>query len=136
MKKIGKYLGGVFGTFGLITPLIVVSLLFVLIVSLERNDAFTALIHASLATFVVLAVIGGLALIAAIVLILLKGRSKVVGVLDLLIVIVFIIAVLMLILFCFQPGNGSFLSVMKWTVTAFVLLASAGLGVFRAFQLK
>lgn len=136
MKKLGKYLGLVFGTFGIITPLIIDSLLFVFAIALERNDAFTALIHSSKATFIVLAIVGSICLIAAVLFIIIKGRSKTISVLDLLIVIVFILAFLMLILFCFQPGNKSFLSVFKWLVVSLVFLGSAALGILRALRIK
>lgn len=136
MKKIGNYFKSVFGTYGLLTPLVVVALVYVVLITMERNDTFSALYRASKGWFASVAVIFGLIFAAAIVLTIILALSKNVNVLDLFIVIVFILSILLFVLFAFNPGNGNLISILKWIGASLVLIASSLLGILRANRIK
>ena len=42
------------------------------------------------------------------------------------------LAILVLLLLCFNPGNGTFISVLKWITAPVVLVASAVAAYFRS----
>ena len=75
-------------------------------------------------------------MVAAIVFTIIKALSKEVNFVDLCLVIVTALAILLFVLFCFQPGNGSWLSILKWTGTAIILIASVALSVLRSLRVK
>ena len=136
MKKLGKYYGKVFGIYGLLTPLVITALLYVVLIVMERTDAFTAIYRKSAGWFLTIAIVGGVLLVAAIVFTIIKALSKEVNFVDLCLVIVTALAILLFVLFCFQPGNGSWLSILKWTGTAIILIASVALSVLRSLRVK
>ncbi len=136
MKKLFNYYGKVFGIYGLLTPLVITALLYVVLIVMERTDAFSAIIEKSMGWFVTIAIIGGLLLIGGIIFVVIKALSKEINFIDLCILIMTCLAILMFVLFIFQPGNGSWLSVIKWTVTGGILVASVVLGVLRSLRVK
>ena len=136
MKKLGKYVGSILNTYGIITPLIVVALIYVIMISLERNNAFTAIKRYSNGLFITLVVIGLILLVGAVVLVLLNAKKPNVGFIDLALFIVFVLSLLMIILFCFNPVDTSFLCVFKWTVMVFTFLASFAFGLLRSANVK
>ena len=136
MKKLLKYYGKVFGIYGILTPLVISALMFVVLIVMERTDAFSAILAKSAAWFITIAIVGGLLLIGAIVFVIIKAISREINFVDLCIVIMTALSILMFILFCFQPGNGSFISILKWTVTAVILIASVALAVLRSLRVK
>ena len=121
MKKLFKYYGKVFGIYGLLTPLVITALLYVVLIVMERTDAFTAIIHKSVGWFTTIAIVGGILLVGGVIFVIIKALSEEINFVDLCILIVTCLAILLFVLFIFQPGNGSWLSILKWTLTAVIL---------------
>lgn len=137
MKKLFKYFGNIFNTYGILTPLVIIALLYVAIIAMDKNDALTAILHASKGWFITLACIGSLALIACVVLIIWKATSDEINVVDLLLLVFAILALLVLIMFCFEPGvAGASTTIIKWTVASVILVASVALSVLRSAKVK
>lgn len=125
MKKFGKYFGNILSVYGLLTPLIVLSLVYVILISMERNDAVTALITNHKAWFIILLVLGVLTLAFCLVMLFKNLKSENINVGDLLLFIATLLGLLLLILFCFQPGlKTSWLSILKWIVAGIMFLGS------------
>lgn len=123
MKKLMKYYGNIFNTYGILTPIVIVALAFVVLLAMEKNDVFTSLINNNKGWFVVLAIVGALVLVGCAALVVLKLKEEEINVVDLGLLVVSAIAVVLLVVFCFNPGNGSALSVFKWIVAVLVLVA-------------
>ncbi|MBQ3001636.1 MAG: hypothetical protein IJD76_04115 [Bacilli bacterium] len=130
MKKIGQYYATVFKKFGILIPVLGIAAAYVILILMERNNVFSALIHASKTWFIVLAAVGCAALVAGAVYVYLKLKAPQVNVLDLCLFAVTALALLMLVMFCFAPGAG-FMGVFKWTVVAVVFVAGLVLSFFR-----
>ena len=136
MKKLFKYYGKVFGIYGLLTPLVITALLYVVLIVMEITDAFTAIIQKSVGWFTTIAIVGGILLVGGVIFVIIKALSEEINFVDLCILIVTCLAILLFVLFIFQPGNGSWLSILKWTLTAVILLVSVALGVLRSLRVK
>lgn len=124
MKKLMKYYGNIFNTYGILTPIVIVALAFVVLLAMEKNDVFTSLINNNKGWFVVLAIASALVLVGCVALVVLKLKEEEINVVDLGLLVISAIALVLLVVFCFNPGNGSALSIFKWILAALVLVAS------------
>lgn len=122
MKKLLKYYGNIFNTYGILTPIVIVALAFVVLLAMEKNNVFSALINNHKGWFVVLAIVGALVFVAAAALTVLKLKEENVNIVDLGLLVVTAIALVLLVIFCFNPGNGSAFSVFKWIMGVLVLI--------------
>lgn len=124
MKKLMKYYGNIFNTYGILTPIVIVALAFVVLLAMEKNDVFTSLINNNKGWFVVLAIASALVLVGCVALVVLKLKEEEINVVDLGLLVISAIALVLLVVFCFNPGNGSALSIFKWILAALILVAS------------
>lgn len=124
MKKLLKHYGNIFSTYGILTPIVIVSLAFVVLIAMERNDSISGLLSSSLGWFIALGAVGVLAIAGLVVLLCFKLKVEEVNALDLFLMIFSVLALLMLVLFCFNPGNGTFISIVKWVVVGLAFVGS------------
>ena len=82
MKKLLKYYGNIFNTYGILTPIVVVALAFVVLLAMEKNDVFTSLINNHKGWFIVLVIVGALVLVAAAALTVLKLKEEEINIVD------------------------------------------------------
>ncbi len=137
MKKLGKYLGNIFAVYGILTPLIVISLSYVILISIERNDGITSLIQNHKGWFFTLLIVGILLVAFGLIMFFRNIKSENINVGDLMLFIAFALSLLLLILFCFQPGvKSSWLSILKWVLSGCGLICTVALGFVRARYAK
>lgn len=133
MKKFCQYYKNLFKKYGVLIPLIIVALLFVALLFMDKNDVFTSLLNSTKAGFIVLAIIGVLAVLVCAVLVVVKVKSSEVTVVDLCLEMVSVLALAMLIMFCFEPGcAGSAVTVLKWVLTSVGLVGSLAISFVRS----
>lgn len=137
MKKLFKYYGNIFNTYGILTPLVVIALLYVALIALDKNDAFTKVLNASKGWFITLGIIGVLALVACVLLIVFKANSDEINIVDLCLIVLTILAVLVFVMFCIEPGvAGAITTIIKWSVASVLLVASVVLALLRSTKVK
>ena len=137
MKKLGKYLGNIFAVYGILTPLIVVSLSYVILISIERNDGITSLIQNYKGWFFTLLILGILLFAFCLIMLFKHIKSENINVGDLLLFIAFVLSLLLLVLFIFNPGIiTSWLSILKWTVAGCGVVGTVLLGFIRSKYAK
>lgn len=132
MKKLFNYYCSIINKFGaLITSLVILLPLFALTL-VEAGDAATAFLEKSVGGFVVVAILM-VALLAGYVFAVVKFiKVNIVSIMDLALIAFTALAALVLILLCFNPGNGTFISVLKWILAPVILVASAVAAYFRS----
>lgn len=124
MKKLLKHYGSIFSVYGPLTPVVVIALTFVILVAMDRNDTFSALIKSNLGGFIAFGVIGVLAIAAFAFLVIFKIKSNEVNALDLALLILTVLSLLLLVLFCFTGSTLSFISIAKWACVAVAFVGS------------
>ena len=132
MKKLFNYYCSIINKFGsLVTSLVILLPLFALTLA-EAGDAPTAFLEKSVCGFVVVAILM-VALLAGFVFAVVKFiKVNIVSIMDLALIAFTALAILVLLLLCFNPGNGTFISVLKWITAPVVLVASAVAAYFRS----
>ena len=133
LQKIANYYLGILKKFGLVIPVAAVSASYVAMILCEAFNAFSGIFRNVLPLFIILACVGGAALIAGVVYVVLKLNSKEIGIQDLVMACLAVIAFLMLIMFCFTSG-ASWMTALKWSATSVVMLISLGFSVYRALK--
>ena len=132
MKKLLKHYGNIFSTYGILTPIVIVSLAYVILIAMERNNAFSELLQNSLGWFIALGVIGVLSIAGIVVLLCFRIKVEEANALDLFLLIISVLTLLMLVLFCFNPGVLGFVSILKWVVVGLAFVGSIVATVFRS----
>lgn len=133
MKKLGKYYHDLFIKFGVLIPLVIVALVFVAALFMDQNDSFSKFLKGSNAGFIVVAIVGVLAVVVCAVLVVVKVKVPSVTIVDLCLEMISGLALVMLIMFCCMPGkSGSPVTVMKWLLTSIGLVASIAISYVRA----
>ncbi len=133
MKKFGQYYINLFKKYGVLIPIVIVTLIFVALLFMDKNDVFTSLLDNSKTGFIILTVVGCVVMIACGVLVILKVKNKEVTVADLCLEMVSVLSLIMLITFCFEPGKpGSIVTILKWVITAVLLVGSLAISFMRS----
>ena len=132
MKKLLKHYGNIFSTYGILTPIVIVSLAYVILIAMERNNSFSELLQNSLGWFIALGVIGVLSIAGIVVLLCFRIKVEEANALDLFLLIISVLTLLMLVLFCFNPGVLGFVSILKWVVVGLAFVGSIVATVFRS----
>lgn len=133
MKKLGKYYHDLFIKFGVLIPLVIVALVFVAALFMDQNDSFTKFLNSTNAGFIIVAIVGVLAVLVCAVLVVVKVKVPNVTIVDLCLEMISGLALVMLIMFCCMPGqSGSPVTVMKWLLTSIGLVASLAISYVRA----
>lgn len=136
MKKLLNYFGAIVNKFNVVVTALVVLVPFIAFVLCEVKDVPTAILNGSKGGFIAIAAALVIAAAAYAVLLVKNLKDQKVTVLDLVLLALAALAVLLLVLFCFNPGNGSVISVLKWVAAAVLLVASAAAAYFRAQSVK
>lgn len=137
MKKFGQFYLNLFKKYGVLIPLVIVALVFVAVIFMDKNDVFSKLLDGSTGGFVALAIVGILAVLVCAVLVVVKVKASEVTVVDLCLEMVSALALVMLIMFCFMPGQaGSAVTVLKWLLTSVGLVGSLAISYVRAQAIK
>lgn len=136
LKKIGQYYAKTFKKFGWIIPAVSVAVAFGIVIALDATNALSTL-QASAAgpLFWVLFAVGCAAIVAGAVFTVLKLKKPEVNVIDVCLACVAALALLSIIVFCIAH-TGSYMLILKWTVTPVVLVASLVLTYFRVQNVK
>lgn len=133
MKKFGQYYINLFKKYGVLIPIVIVALIFVALLFMDKNNVFSSLLDNSKAVFIIFTVIGCVVMIACGVLVVLKVKNTEVTVVDLCLEMVSALSLIMLIMFCFEPGkSGSVVTILKWVITAILLIGSLAISFIRA----
>jgi hypothetical protein len=136
MKKLLNYFGAIVNKFNVVVTALVIIVPFIALVLCEAKDVPTAILNGSKGGFIAIAAALVIAAAAYVVLLVKNLKDQKVTVLDLVLLALAALAVFLLVLFCFNPGNGSVISVLKWVVAAVLLVASAAAAYFRAQSVK
>lgn len=137
MKKFGQFYLNLFKKYGVLIPLVIVALVFVAVIFMDKNDVFSKLLDNAKGGFVALAIVGILAALVCAVLVVVKVKVSEVTVVDLCLEMVSALALVMLIMFCFMPGqSGSAVTVLKWLLTSVGLVGSLAISYVRAQAIK
>ncbi len=131
MKKLFKHYANIFGTYGILTPIVLISLSFVILLAMERNDVFSGLIEKNIGWFITIAVLAFLAVAGLCVLYVFKLVDPEINFVDLGLVVLSILTFAVLVLFCFNPGAG-LIGILKWAVFGLMFLASIVGTIFRS----
>ena len=133
MKKFGQYYINLFKKYGVLVPIVIVALIFIALLFMDKNNVFSSLLDNSKAGFIVLTVVGGVVMVACGVLVVLKVNNAEVTVVDLCLEMISGLSLIMLIMFCFEPGKlGSVVTILKWVITAILLIGSLAISFVRA----
>lgn len=137
MKKFCQYYINLFKKYGVLIPIVIVALIFVALLFMDKNDVFSSLLNNSKAGFLVLTVVGCVLMIVCGVLVVLKVKNTEVTVVDLCLEMVSALSLIMLIMFCFEPGKfGSIVTILKWVITAILLIGSLAISFVRAKSIE
>lgn len=136
MKKLLNYFEAIVNKFNVVVTALVIIVPFIAFVLCEAKDVPTAILNGSKGGFIAIAAALVIAAAAYAVLLVKNLKDQKVTVLDLVLLALAALAVLLLVLFCFNPGNGSVISILKWVVAAVLLVASAAAAYFRAQSVK
>lgn len=137
MKKFGQFYLNLFKKFGVLIPLVIVALIFVAGLFMDQNNLFSSILESTNAGFIVLAIVGILAVLVCAVLVVVKVKASDVTVVDLCLEMFSALALVMLIMFCFNPGqSGSPVTVLKWLLTSVGLVASLVISYVRAQSIE
>ena len=132
LQKIGNYFVNVFKKYGVVIPAILLVVAFAIMISLDATDVFTAIARKSVALLIVIGCVVGLAFVVGAVFTFLKRENSKVGIQDLAIVLVAALTILMVIMFIFTGGNGSYVTICKWVFTLLALVVCSVLAVLRS----
>lgn len=131
MVKLKAYFKEVFHKFGIVVPVISISVLFVISIVFDLNNIISIFFKKSTDAFIAIAAIFGVSFILHFIMTILKIKSKDITFYDLFIVIFMGISFLMIALFLCLPANG-WLSVLKYAITIFVFGAMILISFFRS----
>ena len=133
MKKFGQYYVSLFKKYGVLIPIVIVALLFVALLFMDKNNVFTSLLNSSKAGFIVLAIVGIVIVLSCGTLVVIKVKNTEVTVVDLCLEMVSALSLVLLISFCFEPGEAkSVVTILKWVITAVLLIGSLAISYVRA----
>lgn len=122
MSRLKSYFKLVFNKFGIVVPVISISVLFVISIVFDINNIISLFIKKSADAFIVLVAIFAVIFLGTLIMTLVKIKSKTIVLYDLFNIIVMGISFLMIALFLCLPAKG-WLSVVKYvtTITIFIL---------------
>lgn len=123
MNKLKSYFKEVFHKFGIVVPVISISVLFIISIVFDLNNIISLFFKKSTDAFIVLSGIFAVIFLGTLILTITKIKSKTIVLYDLFNIIVMGISFLMIVLFICLPANGWF-SVVKYTITISVCLIS------------
>ena len=137
MNKIKKYVENIFSTFGLLTPLIIVSLTYVIFISIDRNNSIISLFDNHKGWFYTLAIVLALCIIASLIILFKNLKKSRVNVGDLIIFILFVLALLLVIPFAFNLGKDSTaIVIIKWVSVGVFIVCTFILGILRSKNIR
>lgn len=123
MNKLKSYFKEVSHKFGIVVPVISISVLFIISIVFDLNNIISLFFKKSTDAFIVLSGIFAVIFLGTLILTITKIKSKTIVLYDLFNIIVMGISFLMIALFICLPANGWF-SVVKYTITILVNLIS------------
>lgn len=137
MNKLKKYVGNIFSTFGLLSPLIIISLVYVIFISIDRNNGIANLYNNYKGWFYSLLVILCLGIIICLYALIKNLNKSNVNISDLILFIVFALSILLTIVFAFNLGkDANVVIIIKWIAVGVFIACTFVLGMLRAKNIK